>query len=1033
MTAFVAGDVIAERYELISLLGEGGMGIVWRARDRRLARTVAVKLLSANVVGTDSARARLIREARAAAALEVDGIIRVYDVDELAEGGAFLVMELIRGKSFRARMMEGLAPARVVKIIAAAARALQAAHDAGVVHRDVKPDNIMLREDDRPIVVDFGIAKPVATEVLETAETLAGITGSSAITGQASIVGTPAYLSPEQARSHDVGPKTDQFALAVTMYEALSGGVSPWTGNTVVEIVASILRDPPLPLPETLPPAFEKVLARAMSKAPEKRYPDMSSFATAVEAAGVGLTDRGLFSPSGTLSLFPRPPTTETRDAAAEDARDHDPAGISTHGAITSKAAVGTSAIVPPSKRPLIFAGIIAAVLVGLVFLMRRGASTDTVATAPSPDAFALGVNGATACPQFEVVGIDAPWLGAAAAALACERVQIARGGLDKSTLTPAELAGVPREIAPNLPAHIYDGAKSRDSALAASKDRAARYLDGKLEKGTETYTATIVLRSAKGEELVRGEKAGVEIFEAVRGAMEPILARRAPLTEEESKHLQDWLDVDSVDHALALLDVRTSIMIEDPILVRSTCKAYEDRAERERQPARVSYFAKAACKKKLRTDNDLGTPPEIDESTPGALMTSSLALGTMGGGAIVRERAAKLEAARSKEGIAPEDRARLLAVAAELYNLISDDRAGDVSRLAIIASPKATDWRASSWHRVAFSSNGDSSLGATLTAWQPWEPVSQSQWGSRQPRVQSDGGLNQAYGDSVMRSYLLSRRGPYAQGYGTELLGSGDVEAARGVAEIAEDPVIKIEIMVADASYGAVLKKVPDLLRELPRNDENAALAYRLSYQGVRAALILDRPADWMEDVVNGYVLSEPHHVIDGAIPVVSLIHACLFAPKPVAKKCIDRIEQLRKDGKLPTIFATLETVIGGGVKFVEEDYVGATKIWRTLLRSVGWVQGPLREPLAIAFEKAGESDLAEEVDSPIVALVDLPRTADPSWVRAAKRAYKKGDIERARHLASAVVDKWRFADESPKGVGEMKELLGKLPHPPN
>jgi hypothetical protein len=232
-----------------------------------------------------------------------------------------------------------------------------------------------------------------------------------------------------------------------------------------------------------------------------------------------------------------------------------------------------------------------------------------------------------------------------------------------------------------------------------------------------------------------------------------------------------------------------------------------------------------------------------------------------------------------------------------------------------------------------------------------------------------------------------------------------------------------------ATIRYGAVLAKVPALLASMPANDETAALAFGLTYEGTRASVILERPADFVEAVVQRYVLAESHHIIDGVGPVMRLVNACVLAPRPIGRRCIERLETLRREGRVPAIFGTMEAVLAGASRFVADDYAGAAKHWRTLLRWGGWIQGPLRDPLAIAFDRVGEPDLADEVDAPMVALVDLPRTADLAWARAAKRAHKRGDVVQARKLAQAVVDKWRFADEKIPAAQEMKELLAKLP----
>jgi hypothetical protein len=282
----------------------------------------------------------------------------------------------------------------------------------------------------------------------------------------------------------------------------------------------------------------------------------------------------------------------------------------------------------------------------------------------------------------------------------------------------------------------------------------------------------------------------------------------------------------------------------------------------------------------------------------------------------------------------------------------------------------------------------------------------------------------------AISRSYLLSQRGFYASNFGDRLVQQGKIEAARAIAESANDDLLRFEVLLGEAKYGAVLKTVPQTLERVPATDEKASLAFILTRQGVSAAQTLERPADFVDGVVSRYVMSEPHHVIDGVVPFLSLVTSCCFAPRPVGKKCIARLEQLRKESKLPTIFNGADTVVAGAARFVENDYAGAAKSWRTLLRAPGWIQAPLREPMAVAFDRSGAPELADEVDQSMVALVDLPRTADLAWVRTARHAQKRGDNARAQKLAQAVVDKWRFADEDIPAVHEMRELLAKLPH---
>jgi serine/threonine-protein kinase len=163
MSEPASGSQLAGRYTVLGKLGAGGMGVVLEARDQRLDRLVAVKLLPAEAVGDRRARERLLREARAAAGLEHPGIVHVYDVGETDEGGAFLVLELVRGRSWRTLLEKGVPRAESLRIVREVGEALVFAHRAGFVHRDVKPDNVMVRDDGRVVVLDFGLAKRVGS------------------------------------------------------------------------------------------------------------------------------------------------------------------------------------------------------------------------------------------------------------------------------------------------------------------------------------------------------------------------------------------------------------------------------------------------------------------------------------------------------------------------------------------------------------------------------------------------------------------------------------------------------------------------------------------------------------------------------------------------------------------------------------------------------------------------------------------------------------------------------------------------------
>jgi serine/threonine-protein kinase len=272
------GSRIADRYVVESRLGAGGMGVVLRARDERLDRVVALKVLSASAIGDAQATSRLIREAKATAALEHPHIVPIYDVGPTGDGGAYLAIQLVKGETLRSKLKrEGtLSLSETRRIVAEVGSALHFAHEAGIVHRDVKPDNIMLRQDDgRAVVLDFGLAKRLDADHGDM----------HTLTAEGSIVGTPAYLSPEQARGLEIDGRTDQFALAVIAYELLTGRI-PWRGTTLTALLASVMTDE-APRLSTVPASVADAIDRALSKAPDARFVTVREFVDAITSESV--------------------------------------------------------------------------------------------------------------------------------------------------------------------------------------------------------------------------------------------------------------------------------------------------------------------------------------------------------------------------------------------------------------------------------------------------------------------------------------------------------------------------------------------------------------------------------------------------------------------------------------------------------------------------------------------------------------------------------------------------------------------------
>ena len=261
-------------YVLDAEIGRGGMGVVYRARDERLGRTVAVKALSPHLLRDPRARARLEREARAAAALLHEAVATVFALEEHA-GQPCIVSEYVDGQTLRARLDTGpMPPQEAAGLGIAIARALGAAHAHGIVHRDLKPENVMLTAAGRVKVLDFGIAHVDD----ETART---------VTATGFVLGTPGYMAPEQLRGQPVDARTDVFALGVVLYELMTGQ-APFGREPSPSVVAAVLeRTPsdPAAIQPGVPDALSAVVMRCLAKDPADRYASMAQVAAALERA----------------------------------------------------------------------------------------------------------------------------------------------------------------------------------------------------------------------------------------------------------------------------------------------------------------------------------------------------------------------------------------------------------------------------------------------------------------------------------------------------------------------------------------------------------------------------------------------------------------------------------------------------------------------------------------------------------------------------------------------------------------------------
>ncbi len=341
------GTILGGRYRLDERIAGGGMGDVWRGTDDVLGRTVAVKILLPALLEDPGFAERFRGEARTMATINHPGVVDVYDYGSDPVVGAYLVMEYVEGDALSRTLgrVGRLTPGRTMALVAQAADALQAAHDKGIVHRDVKPGNLLVRPNGTLVLTDFGIAR-------------SAIVGQLTVAG--SVLGTASYISPEQASGSVATPLSDVYALGVVAYQCLAGR-RPFEGDNPLEIAMKHVREQPPPLPADIPPPVRAIVERAMAKDPAARFPTAAALGQVARRTAAGLAGTGAPAPvspgpvpaqtspgpSGTPPVVaaPRPPT--TRGVASY------PAGPAVAGSARPTASRGYRGSATPPVAPI--------------------------------------------------------------------------------------------------------------------------------------------------------------------------------------------------------------------------------------------------------------------------------------------------------------------------------------------------------------------------------------------------------------------------------------------------------------------------------------------------------------------------------------------------------------------------------------------------------------------------------------------------------------------------------------------------------
>ncbi len=520
------GDKV-DRYTILSPLGEGGMGEVYCAHDDRLQRNVALKILRPQADDEQSmarktgGSARLLREARAAAALEHPNVVNIYDVGELHEpavlsGTTYLAMELIRGRTLREFVGDVSIPlSKRMSWLIDVARALAAAHKCGLVHRDIKPENVMIREDGVVKVLDFGIAQRSRPPVDPTSSTEGLVVPTNTTEGL--IIGTPYYMAPEQMRGDPLDGGADQFSWAVMAYELLSGE-TPWTvGSDSLKIVAQVLSRDADPLESRnplVPSEAASVIMRALSKSRAARFPTMDDVITSLGEIPDAFepTRPHMPIPAGPIALQPSrgdavtaPPTPDAPRAEPALAR-------------TEAVLLRTAGVRSPRAGVVAFVALAAAGAVTIATLMARESVTVTRAI----DADAAIAPKATTCTQQPV-----PESNIANAATAY------RSGLQAYC-----------DDNPRSSLDSFQRAADLDPAMAAAHLRSATlaYAIGDVPAARSAMQATLALRGSLTEKDT-----------AYAAIMDALVLRTPPDLREADRHATDAIARWPLDAMLAL------------------------------------------------------------------------------------------------------------------------------------------------------------------------------------------------------------------------------------------------------------------------------------------------------------------------------------------------------------------------------------------------------------------------------------------------------------------------------------------------
>ncbi len=1030
------GAVVGGRYRLERILGQGGMGIVWAVQDMESGARFALKLLQDDVEDPD-ARRRFSHEARAAQVVHHPHVVRIQGVLELEQERPAILMELLEGETLREVLArEGrLSLPALVRWMVPVLSAVGAAHALGVVHRDLKPENLFLARqpggDSMVKILDFGIAKVTALDG-ETMRTTGLTTGK--------VLGTPAYMAPEQVYGQtDLDHRVDIWALGLMFYQALSG-VLPTAGDNIGQVFRNVTARPFPPLeslvPET-PAALTSLLMRMLARDRAARPADLREVLHALEQICPCEWQPFDAPAPALLAIASRAgpaaqPLAEDEHAALRQDLTTAPSSPLSRTSPTPQGALANTGLATSHRdrrlaRPAMLAMIVVATAGVVLVSMRDPPATPPAALAPAAAPLASPA-AKLACPIWRAAGGAEPsgWLGAAGAAVACERARVLLGGEPERTLVPAELLDLPRGPADSFPADPYGAADARARSLAAARRRAQAVLDGQVTWNASGFTVELSLQHPDGGLLASSIGRGRGLLEAVRDAMLPLLGpTKLPRAATLSPAIAPWARTADPAMSLAVIDLAMAFAHNAGGL-REECERFEKLGERTGELGEEGRWLCAYVLGRASPELHLGA----DDPSPAGI-TTHLRLNYLLRRSAPPDAAARLQTIFTSE-TTPRGRA-LAAISASCVLGASDARAArELAILAVQSEPKNPEGGlCNPWEQLMTLERDTAAATSTLRAMQAWVPWNSYAW--LETGFAAGGHAPEARG-LLRRAYLLS---PFdaqiADTLASAELAAGDRAAARGIAlslragglplHLVESDLLLVRIEASEARFAAALERA---LRGSQISAEDAgwvrAQRFEMAWRALELASLLGRGRQVADEVVARFLTPEPP-LLDGHFASVPMRVPAICAQSSMPARCFARFRALRP--KLPgAITDDTEAFLRGAELYARRDLAGAARAWRPLLGGRLAMASAMPEAMVETFERTGAEDLAERIDAELMQRAGELHGATSAHVRSVRRAMKRGDRAQASRLAEQVLAAWATADEPPPALEELRRL---------